>query len=204
MESDISLGTLRKGGIMARKKLSVQDLFAAYGLVAGDELVIGGRGGWEMVVENGDKGADFTHQHPIMRDDTFVGYAYFAYTTRGNAYGAGMMEQEPTLGISLTSCGVSADGRLVGAIVVDEGINLLGRYSWSNHVYRQGATFSVGIDGAFTVNGVQQGWLSQAILADKNRINGFVGVFTPGRPEQVELLELEQIVLANMRLTAVT
>ncbi len=190
------------GGLMNRKQVSVQDLFAALGLVAGDELVIEGRGGWEMLVVQGERGADFTHQNPIMREGLFVGYGFYAYTTCGNPYGAGIMNEEPTLGVSLASCGASGDGKLVGAIVIDDDIKLVDRYSWSNHVYRQGKTFSVAADGALVVDGKQSGWLTKAVLANKNRIGGFVGVFTPNKPDHVRLLELEQVVLENMKLTA--
>jgi hypothetical protein len=182
---------------MNRKQMSVQDLFAELGLVEGDELVIEGRGGWEMVVESGDKGADFTHQNPALVDGQFVGYKFFAYTTRGNPYGAGKIDQEPTLGVAFKDCGVNGDGKVVGAIVVDDAGEVIGRFSWSNLVFgKDPKTFSVDADGALVVNGVPQGALAAAFLPDKNRLGGFVGVFTPTKPDTVRMLEMEDLVLA--------
>lgn len=184
---------------MNRKQVSVQDLFAALGLVQGDELVIEGRGGWEMVVEYGENGVDFTHRNPVWVSGECVGYKFFWYTTKGNAYGAGIIDQEPTLGVLLTSCGLDHTGKLVGAIVVDDGGAVTGRFSWSNVVYAKGKSFSVGTDGGLTVDGARQGSLAAIFLADKNRLGGFVGVFTPSGQDTVTILEMEQLVLAFTR-----
>jgi hypothetical protein len=164
-------------------------------LKPGEQVTVPGRGGWEWkftACEGG--GFDVTHRNPAGDGR----YKFFAYSTAGNKYGAGMTEQEPSLGVPCRDCGVDIDGAVVGALVRGEDGKIRERFSWSNLVFMQGGTFLIGPDGAFAVNGTLKGYLQAVFLPDKNRIRGYVGVFGPAKPEQVKVLEMEDLLLATI------
>jgi hypothetical protein len=164
-------------------------------LKPGESVTIPGRGGWELVVTTCDGGEfDITHRNPVGDGRM----KFFAYTTVGNKYGAGMMEQEPSLGVPCRDCGVDTDGAIVGALVRDEDGKIRERFSWSNLVFAQKGTFSIGPDGALTVNGAPKGFLQAVFLPDKNRLRGYVGVFSPTKPAQVMVLEMEKLLVVTI------
>jgi hypothetical protein len=162
-------------------------------LAVGESLVLPGRGEWEIVLTKREDGLDLTHRNP-----TKGGCKFFTYDTSGNPYGAGMIVQEPTLGVPCRKCGVDVDGTIVGALVLGEDGKIRERFSWSNLVFMKKGAFSIGADGAFTVNGVTKGYLVAIFLPDKNRLEGYVGVFGSTKPEKVKIIEMENLLLASI------
>lgn len=165
-----------------------------------DEIRILGRGGWEMLIQKiKTQEFDFTHQNIATgvpgKPDT---HKFFDYTTKNNRYGAGKIIQEPSLGVPLSRCGVNSEGRIIGALVLDDASNIKERFSWSNIVFAQSKTFGIAPNGELTVNGVSKGFLHTGFVPDKNRMDGRVGVFTPRKPDEVQLLEMEDILLKSI------
>jgi hypothetical protein len=163
-------------------------------LEVGEQVVIPGRGGWEMVVKRCEDGFDFTHRNPVEEGK----YKLFVYNTSGNPYGAGMIVQEPTLGVACRNCGVDVDGAIIGALVLGEDGKIRERFSWSNLVFMKKGEFSISGEGELKVNGEAKGCLRAIFLADKNRIKGYVGIFGPAKPEKVKVLEMEDLLLASV------
>lgn len=163
-------------------------------LEVGQQVVIPGRGGWEIVLTKRENGFDLTHRNPTGEG----GYKFFAYDTTGNPHGAGMIVQEPTLGVPCRNYGVDVDGTLVGALVLGEDGKVRERFSWSNVVFMKKGKFSISPEGELKVNDEAKGHLRAVFLADKNRIRGYVGVFGPAKPGQVKVLEMEDILLASV------
>lgn len=162
----------------------------------GEEITIPGRCGWEIVLGKATDGIDLSHQNP-SGDGRFK---FFTYTTKGNKYGAGITKQEPSLGILLNSFGVT-DGvkptdTLVGAIVLDEHNKVSARYSWSNVVFMKKQNITITSAGELKVGDVSQGFVTAVFLPDKNRMEGYVGVFRPSCSDTVKVLEMESVVLA--------
>ena len=163
-------------------------------LASGETIVIPGRVGWELVLEKAVDGMNFTHRNP-----TFDGREkFFRYTSVGNPFGAGMIEQEPTLGVPIRTVGIPEDGMLVGAIVLDADGKVSARYSWSNVVFVKNQTFSLEANGKLTVDGEVKGYLKVLFQPDKNRMKGYVGVFTPAQPDLVKVLEMEALLLSSL------
>ncbi len=176
----------------------------------GETVVIPGRGGWEIRLV--PRGGEFDLVHCNPAEDG--GDKFFRYSTEGNRYGAGMIEQECTLGVSCRSAGVDADGLIVGAIVLDADGKVTGRFSWSNLVHTLKKRFRIRNDGALFVwqpehgNPLKtfadeeldspKGYLRALFCADKNLMKGYVGVFGPENPETVKILEMETLLLASV------
>ncbi len=176
-------------------------------LAVGDSAEVLGRGGWKIGLTRVNVGGktDLIHFNPL---DGTGKRRFFLYTTDGNPYGAGMVVQEPTLGIKLRDCGVDRDGRLVGAIVLDaDGKIKVGddgkpcRFSWSNLVYAQHKTVGA-VDGQLLIDGVSYGHLALVFIADKNRIDGYVGIFKPTKPETVRVAEMEEFAVEMAKAAA--
>lgn len=162
-------------------------------LKPGEFIVVPGRGGWRIKLIKTPDGFDVVHFNPIGDDENQQ--KFFRYSTIGNPYGAGMVEQEPTLGLTCRFCGVDIDGLIIGAIVMKED-KVSDRYSWSNLVLNQKKSFRITMEGELIVDGQSKGYLQAIFVADKNRIKGFVGVFTPEKPKgKVRVLEMENILL---------
>lgn len=161
-------------------------------LKPGESIMIPGRGGWRIKLIKTPEGFDLVHFNPIKDDENQV--KFFKYTTVGNPYGAGLIDQEPTLGVTCRSCGVEADGLISGALVMNKEGKISERYSWSNLVLVQNKSFGITFEGKLIINGGSKGYLQALFLADKNRIRGFVGVFAPEKPkEKVRILEMENL-----------
>lgn len=185
---------------MSNAQKQLEEVVAA--MDVGEAIAIPGRGGWQIALTKVNTGGeiDLTHFNPVGDTDA---RQFFQYTTVGNQYGAGMMVQEPTLGISLRNCGVDRDGRLIGAVVLDEhGAIKSGPdgkpapFGWSNLVFAQHRKFAVSGQGELLIDGVSYGFLTLVFLADRKRIDGYVGVFTPLRPEAVRVGEMEEAAVA--------
>jgi len=162
---------------------------------AGEVVPIPGRGGWKMeVTACGGNEFDFTHHNPAGDGRN----KFYLYTTVGNKFGAGKTKQEPSLGVPCRNCGAEVDGAVVGALVRGVDGKISERFSWSNLVFAQKGTFSISADGALTVNDASKGFLQAVFLPDKNRLEGYVGVFGPTKPERVVVLEMEELLLATI------
>ncbi len=174
------------------------DLEKVLRAMAADEMfAIPGRGGWAMEVTCVKPGVEFDFKHVNSVLDG--GEKFFAYNTAGNQYGAGKVFNETTLGVSCRNCGVAVDGNIVGATVLDATGKVTDRLSWSNIVYTKSGSFAISAEGELAVNGQPKGYLHAVFLADKNRIDGYVGVFRPVKPAgAVQVLEMEQLVLASL------
>lgn len=165
-------------------------------LSVGQLVVIPGRGGWELVVTRCESGFDFTHRNPAGDGENDK---FFAYDTTGNPYGAGKIRQEPSLGVQCRNCGVDVDGTIVGAIVLDVDGKVTARFSWSNIVFLKKQRFSINTQGELVVNGASQGFLHTVFMPDKNRMDGYVGVFKPNPPtNSVKVLEMETLLLNSI------
>jgi hypothetical protein len=161
----------------------------------GESVVFPGRGGWEWEVTSCEGGGfDATHRNPAGDGRN----KFYLYTTVDNKYGAGKTKQEPSLGVPCRNCGAEVDGAVVGALVRGVDGKISERFSWSNLVFAQKGTFSIGTDGALTVNDASKGFLQAVFLPDKNRLEGYVGVFGPTKPERVVVLEMEELLLATI------
>jgi hypothetical protein len=164
----------------------------------GERIVVPGRGGWQMQIIRTNVGieCDFVH----INFAPYGGDKFFVYSTVVNPYGAGKVFNETTLGVPCRNCGMAVDGRVVGATVLDATDKVTDRFSWSNIVYgKNPGSFAISTDGELTVNGQSKGYLHVVFLADKNRIDGYVGVFRPVKPSgAVKVLEMEDLVLASL------
>src|SRR3989344_3977431 len=166
-------------------------------MAVGEMIVIPGRGGWAMKVMRANTDLEFDFTHVNYASDS--GEKFYVYDTVDNPHGAGKVFNERTLGVPCRNCGVVIDGNIVGATVLDTANKVTGRFSWSNVIYGKGGSFSISPDGELVVNGQSQGYLHGVFLADKNRIDGYVGVFRPTKPVSAVLVaEMEQLVLAWM------
>lgn len=171
-------------------------------LSPGESVELPGRGGWEMKVIATDDGFDFEHRH-IAGNGM---YKFFTYRTTGNPYGAGKIVQEPTLSVSFANAGIHIEvapktelsGRIIGAIVLDADGKVVGRFSWSNVVFAQKNNFSISHDGELVVDGISYGFVHAVFLPDKNRLDGYVGVFKPTKPGAVRVLEMETLLFASL------
>lgn len=164
-------------------------------LKPGETVTLPGRGGWKIEIAACEGGGfDVTHYNPADGERK----KFYLYTTVGNPYGAGKMKQEPSLGVPCRDCGVEVAGGIVGALVRGGDGKITDRFSWSNLVFAKNGTFSIGSDGALTVNGAPKGFLQAVFLPDKNRLEGYVGVFVPAKPKRVVVLEMEDMLLATI------
>jgi hypothetical protein len=165
-------------------------------LKKGESEIILGRGGWCCEISGSDKGADIRIYNPVGDGNK---EKFFAVDTTGNPYGAPMVIQEPTLGVPCNTVnGVEVGGNIVGALVVSEDGKIAERFSWSNLVFIKRIDFSITAEGELIVNGASKGYLRLLFLADKNRIQGFVGVFVPKKPEKVIVKEMEDLLLRQL------
>ncbi len=168
-------------------------------LKIGESITIPGRGGWMIKLIKTAEGFDLVHFNPISNDENQL--KFFKYTTIGDPYGAGKIDQEPTLGVTCQSCGVNIDSLVSGALITNEnGDEIIERYSWSNLVLNQNKNFRITLGGELLIDGNQsKGYLRALFLADKNRIKGFVGVFSPKKPKEVQIMEMEDLILNSLK-----
>lgn len=121
---------------------------------------------------------------------------FYLVTTEHSPYGAPMIVQEPSYPVHYRKGDV--DVRIVGAIVRDAEGQVKDRFSWSNMVFMQGKMVELTPDGELKVDGESCGFLQAAFLPDMNRMQGYVGVFGPTKPEQVRVLEMEDLLFASL------
>ncbi len=165
-------------------------------LKVGEEEVIEGRKGWMIRLIGREGGVDITVYNPTPDGK---GERWFKVDTTGNPYGAPMVIQEPSLGIPCRNAGVNVDGHIVGALVVDGSGRITERFSWSNVVFIKGGKVDISSEGELRVNDEPKGYLKIVFLADKNRIQGYVGVFVPQKPVgAAKVIEMEDLLLSQL------
>lgn len=174
-------------------------------LPEGTEITIPGRGGWECVLIRCHQGFDFTLRCPETDadDDPTDRYKFFSVDTSGNKYGAPIVIQEPTLGVLCRAAGVDIDGRIVGALVLDSDGKVFKRFSWSKLVFVEKRGFEITPTGLLFEQDragtkLFVGHLRALFLPDKNRLDGYVGIFGPTKPQQVNVLEMEDLLLSSL------
>lgn len=162
----------------------------------GDVEIVQGRGGWLYKLTGTATGADIRIYNPAGGGGK---EKFFAIETTLNPYGAPMVIQEPSLSVPCNTInGVEVGGKIIGALVVGQNGEIAERFSWSNLVFIKGGIFTITVEGELFVNGASKGYLRLLFLADKNRMQGFVGVFVPQKPEKVVVKEMEDILLAQL------
>lgn len=175
-------------------------------LPEGTAINIPGRGEWRITLVRRHDGFDLFHYCPADEDDE-EGYGFgkfFCYSTDRNPHGAGKIIQEPSLSVDCRAAGVDIDGRIVDAIVLDAEGKVTQRFSWSKLVFVEKRQFTISGEGCLLVeigreeNPFHIGYLRALFLPDKNRMDGYVGVFGPGKPEKVRVLEMEDLLLASL------
>lgn len=174
-------------------------------LPEGTAITIPGRGEWRITLVRRHDGFDLLHYCPADEDDE-EGYGFgkfFCYSTDHNPHGAGKIIQEPTLGVECRAAGVDIDGRIVGALVLDADGKVIKRFSWSKLVFVEKRGFEITPTGLLFVQDPAGtkflvGRLRALFLPDKNRMDGYVGVFGPTKPQQVKVLEMEDLLLSSL------
>jgi hypothetical protein len=118
---------------------------------------------------------------------------FYAVDTQPHKLGAPIMYEEPSLRVPCAEAGIlDQEGFLVG--VVAFGDSTL-RASWSKLVKIEQKQFGFAPDRSFSINGELIGYVWAIVLANKNRIDGYVAVVRPESPiGPVWVLELEDVV----------
>lgn len=115
-------------------------------------------------------------------------------------YGQPVIDQEPTLRISLEPLGFPSYN-LVGCIFVDEEKAVL-RFSLSKMEFFTKPSQHVTMDreGQIMLNGEgTEFFVNTIVFADKNRIRGCAAYCTKTKPETVKELELETLALGQIK-----
>lgn len=155
--------------------------------------VLGGKKQWELEIERtGEDRLDLEHRSP----DGTGRFKFYRFTTHGNPYGAGIIDQEPSLAIPCRDAGIDKDAKLVGAVAVDAEGNFLFRGSWSKCVWGVNPgdirPYGFTADGEFLLGGEVVGHVWGVLLPDKMRMRGHVALVRSGKPTgPVKEFELE-------------
>lgn len=120
---------------------------------------------------------------------------FYAADTEPHKFGAPIVIEEPSLRVPCTDAGITEQtGFLVGAVAFGVGNSTL-RASWSNLVKVQKKQFGFKPDRSFWLGDELIGYVWAIVLANKNRIDGYVAVVRPESPiGPVWVLELEDVV----------
>jgi hypothetical protein len=172
------------------------------------EIMIPCRDGWECMLTRRHEGFDINIRFPETSEegDPTGRYKFFAIDTSGRPYGAPIVVQEPSLGVFCRDAGVDIDGRIVGALVLDADGKITQRFSWSKLVFVEKRGFEITPTGLLFVQDPAGtkfliGRLRAIFLPDKNRFDGYVGIFGPSDPNNikpVKVLEMEDLLLASL------
>jgi len=151
------------------------------------------RGGWLLEISEGPDGADIRVYNPSDNGQK----KFFEYSTHGNPYGAGKIIQEPSLGIPLGNIGIDLDDFLVGMLVIDSSGKVVERFSLTNAILMKKQIIHVSSSGELFVNGSTKGFLTILFMPDKNRLSGYVGVFSFKKSGKVKIVEMEDLLFSN-------
>lgn len=161
------------------------------------EITLSAVGGWKlklMVDDNGN--IVFVHYNPWQGDENQ--HAFLESTNALDKNGMTTIVQEPTLGIPLRDCGVDNDGKVVGFLVTDKNCDITDRFSLSKLVYVQEHSIEISRDGKVAVDGAEIGYIGVIFLADKNRMIGYVAVTFPQKPDEVQEIEMEDLLMCQV------
>lgn len=173
-------------------------------LTPDQRVVLDGRGGWKIAISFNAKGeVELEHFQPAPDGAR----KFFAYTTEGNPYGAGKIDQEPDLALPFGDLQLP----LVGVLVLNKEGQVAERYSWSNLYFVQKRRFRLSDGNGIFISDpapadpeqmVFKGWLRAVFTPDKNRLSGYVGIVDPLYQRvsntQVKVLEMETLVLGSL------
>ncbi len=160
----------------------------------GEKMLFFNRGGWQTELLLVKDGIFDVKIHHLSKEGNEL---FFNIETKNNNYGAPLVVQEPSFGIPCDKITDNAlKGFIVGALIVEEG-KITERFSWSN-LFLKGLTFNISSSGELKVNGKSRGFLSLLFLPDKNRMEGYVGVFTPQAPKKIKVVEMEDLLLSQL------
>lgn len=163
------------------------------------QVVLDLRGGWKLRLWLNTKGeVEMEHFQPNAEGRR----KFFVYSTEGNPYGAGKIIQEPDLALVLPKINLP----VVGALVLNEAGDIAERYSWSNLVFMKKSLFEIDENSQLTIvdeNGQPhfKGKLRAVFLPDKNRMEGYVGIFDPVLERAsgpVRVLEMETLLVNSL------
>lgn len=153
------------------------------------------RKGWKITFTKVEDGFNVKIYNPTA---DHKGEMFFTIDTSSNLYGAPEVIQETTLGISCKDVGVDVNGKVVGALVIGNSGKIEERFSWTNVVFMKNLSLFISGEGELFIDNKSKGFLKLLFLPDKNRMKGFVGVFTPEKPEKVKVIELEDLLLSQL------
>ncbi|MCD4704671.1 hypothetical protein K8R66_01195 [bacterium] len=161
----------------------------------GEHITLPGRKGWFYEYTKREEGFDVKVYNPTKDGKNEM---FFTIDTSGNLYGAPEVIQETTLGIPCKNVGVNIDGNVIGALVVGASGKIDERFSWTNVVLMKNLSLSISEEGELLIDSKSKGFLRLLFLPDKNRMKGYVGVFTPTQPKQVKIIEMEDLLLEQL------
>lgn len=192
---------LEQLGLSSETEVTSEVVAAIVGAAFPDGLPL--RKGWRMKLGfvPGEDGVTFRAYNPSMADKG-VAETFFAVENSSHAYGAPMIVEEPSLGISCAALDLPSTGNIVGAIVEDQDGNVVIedgkplRFSWSN-LAKQGKQFAFE-NGEFLIDGKSYGFVQVLYHANKNRIIGFIAGIGPVRPDVIRFKEVEDVKLTKV------
>jgi hypothetical protein len=206
--------------------ISSQELadLAAAKLKIGESFTLTGRKGWFYKHTKTEAGLEDKNFNPTKDGKE----KFYITDTTGSLYGAPMIKQETSLGIPFKITGdvvidVDKDpegllkigkhdcwartnpgksdlrGNIVGALLTDNLHKAItDRFSWSGVVFFENLEFTITEKNELIIDGKSKGFLRLLFLADKNRIEGYIGVFVPQKQKKVKILEVEELLLGQL------
>lgn len=182
------------------------------------------RKGWRIKFTKTEDGFDVKIYNPAADNK---GEMFFVVDTSNNPYGAPEVIQETTLGIpfqvtdgSKTTGVYNTNGELkianhnflistnpiretiedkiVGALVIGKSGKIEERFSWTNVIFMKNLSLFISEEGELFINDKSKGFLHLLFLPDKNRMKGYVGVFTPEKSNLVKIIEMEDLLLSQL------
>lgn len=178
--------------------MDIKELFRSHSV---NQVIFDLRGGWKLRLWLNAEGSwEMEHFNPVSETDKRR--KFFIYSTVGNPYGAGKIIQEPDLALVAPKINLP----VVGALVLDQDGNIAERYSWSNLFFMKKIAADIDENNQLYLideNGqpIFKGKLRALFLPDKNRMEGYVGIFDSvvERAEgPVRVLEMESLLLNSL------
>jgi hypothetical protein len=153
---------------------------------------------WTLEVEADESGNATKYQIVNLAPDGTMQY----YRVVSGQYGQPLIEQEPSLGLTVPSAVSYTDSKgnptanptqkVVGLICRDASGAVVQRLSLTN-AKNKNIPFKFNDDGMLELGG-EVYHLRSLVSPDKNRLIGLVGFFSPTKSDAVSVLELEDLV----------
>ncbi|HBV57689.1 MAG TPA: hypothetical protein DEB73_00200 [Candidatus Magasanikbacteria bacterium] len=170
----------------------------------GTEITIPCRGEWECMLTSCCSREWFTAtvQCPETDNDGNPTGRYKFFTVKtSDRHGPPKVTQEPTLGIPCRAAGVDIHGHIISGLVIDADGKITKRLQWSYIVFVEKRDFEITPTGLLFVQDPAGtkflvGRLRALFLPDKNRLDGYIGVFGPSDPDNikpVKILNMEDL-----------